>query len=147
MTVDYSTLKKATIEILDFTRSYIDDQDINLRTSVADDLSLWELDGYTFLENYEERFGVNLPDKVYAYVCPPQLMLRPVEKVLYVMLFFFTLPFFIVLHPLLPQDQMESTKQKIRRNAKRLTLGDLAATLVNGTFIKREEVKIVLSRH
>lgn len=139
--IDYPTLRQATEKVLRFTQEQTGIEDLNLRTSIADDLSLFELDGYIFLDNFQQEFNVPLTDRAYDYVCPESLKGGFFRSLLFIL----TLPIFIVFMPLtLIFKSRESKKQKIRNNCKELTLGDLAASLALGKFIKREEVLIVI---
>lgn len=142
MTLNYSTLKTASTQVLEFTKEYVEDKNIDLRTSIAEDLSLWELDGYVFLDNFQKRFGLTLPEEAYDYVCPSELKFGPFKKFFYIILFLVTLPIILLVYPFLFNNRKEKLKKKIRRNRKRLTLGDLAATLATGQFVKRESIKI-----
>ena len=146
MTFEYSVLREASNQVLEFTKNYVGDEDINLRTSIAEDLSLWELDGYIFLDDFQEKFGIKLPDDAYDYVCPPVLKLRFLEKLSFAILFVVAFPLIMLRALFIQNDPPEILGKKIKRNRKRLTLGDLVMTLVVGKFVKRENLKIELKK-
>ena len=146
MTIDYLTLKNSTSQVLAFTRDYVNEQNIDLRTSLGDDLSLWELDGYVFLDKFQERFNLTLPEKAYDYVCPENLKMNTIQKILFIPAYLLALPFLLIVYPFLTIERKETVRKKIKRNKHRLTLGDLAATLAIGEFVKREEIKIELKQ-
>jgi hypothetical protein len=142
ITVDFSDLRRATIRVLNFTKNYVQDKNINLRTSIAEDLSLWELDGHIFLDQFQSDFNVQLPDIAYEYITPDALKVKGPKKVLYGLGNIILMPIFLLIYPFIPKNRREKIRDKIRYNKKRLTLGDLAATIAVGHFIKREDVII-----
>lgn len=147
ITIAYPKLKTSIIQVLGFTQDYLNEQEnIRLRTAIGEDLSLWELDGYDYLDKFQEKFGLVLPDRAYNYVCPPDLKMNILQKILVTCTYTLTLPFFALAYPFLRSERSESTKKKIRQNSIRLTLGDLAASLAIGEFVKREDYKIILKR-
>ncbi|MBD2705448.1 hypothetical protein IC229_32860 [Spirosoma sp. BT702] len=144
MVVSYFILKSATIQVLDCAKPYAYDEKLDLRVSLTEDLSLWELDGYLFLDEFQKKFGLQLPDTAYGYVCPPELEGNFVQKLVGNLIFALAIPFLLI-YPFLPE-RKETTKQKIKQNFNRLTLGDLAASLAVGYFVKRELVNIELPK-
>jgi hypothetical protein len=144
--IDFSTLRQATIRVLDFTEKYVRDKDINLRTSIAEDLSLWELDGYVFLDQFQADFNVRLPERAYNYVTPDSLKMRGVKGVLHGIGTIILMPLFVIIYPFISKERQEKVRDKIRYNRSRLTLGDLAATLAVGHFVKREELIILTTK-
>lgn len=144
MIVEYTKLKEATTQVIEFTKDYMAENNIDLRTSIAEDLSLVELDGYLYLEKFEGRFGLTLPKEAYDYVCPPEFKYNLIGKILHLFGLIIFLPVFILIYPFTPKNRKESMRKKIIRNKKRLTLGDLAASLAIGRFVKREDIKIEL---
>jgi hypothetical protein len=146
VTIDYMTLRTSTSQVLQFTKDYVQEQNIDLKTSLGEDLSLWELDGYVFLDKFQEKFRFTLPDKAYDYVCTPNSKLSFIQKVLFVPIYILIIPFFFLAYPFLTIERKEGVRKKIRRNKHRLTLGDLAASLAVGEFVKREDLKIELKQ-
>lgn len=66
------------------------------------------------------------------------------HRLVYNLIITLSIPFLLV-YPFLPE-RRETTKQKIKENFNRLTLGDLAASLAVGYFVKRELVNIELPK-
>src|SRR5262245_35885283 len=103
--IDYITLKASTAKVLQFAKDYAYEKKIDLRTSVAEDLSLYELDGYTFLDKFQEKFCFTLPNKAYEYVGPPKLNL--IQKILYIPGLVLAMPFFILAYPFMTYERKE----------------------------------------
>lgn len=144
VTIEYSILKTSTNKVLEFTKDYIQENKIDMRTSIDDDLSLWDLDGFDYLDKFQERFDLNLPERAYEYLCEPNLKMNTIQKIFYIPLYCLSMPFLIIAYPLLSIQRKESIRKKIKRNKKRLTLGDLAVTLAIGEFVKREETILTI---
>lgn len=142
VTIEFFKLKQATRRVLDFAEKFVQEKNMNLRTSIAEDLSLVELEGYVFLDQFQSEFNLRLPESVYDYVTPASLKAHGPKKIMYTIVMFLFSPLFLLLYPFIPKDRREKVKAKIRYNKKRLTLGDLAATVAAGYFVKREEVII-----
>ena len=139
-------LRSATSRVLKFAATYAEDKGLDMRTSVSEELGLWELDGIIFLEEFTKHFGIDLPERAYDYVIPPSPTTL-VGKLLHATAIILLFPLFLVAYPflLLTGKRREPIMKRIKRNAKRLTLGDLALSLAAGRFVKREEVRIKLT--
>jgi hypothetical protein len=144
MIVNYLVLKTSTTQVLNFAQQCAYDEKIDLRTSLTEDLSLWELDGYIFLDEFQRKFGVQLSNAAYSYVRPPELQGGFGHRLIYNLILVLAIPFLFI-YPFLPE-RGETVEQKIKRNFNRLTLGDLAASLAVGYFVKRELINIELPR-
>lgn len=143
MVVSYFVLKSATTQVLDFAKQYAYDEKLDLRASLTEDLSFWELDGYVFLDEFQKKFSVQLPDTAYGYVCPPELKGSFGHRLIYNLTLVLAIPFLFV-YPFLPERRVDKAEKKQSFN--RLTLGDLAASLAVGYFVKRELVNIELPK-
>ena len=142
VTIDFSDLRQATTRVLAFAEKFVQEKNFNLRTSIAEDLSLVELDGYVFLDQFQTDFKVTLPQAAYDYVTPYNVKVNGIQKVFYSLTMILFMPVFFLFYPFMPSDSQEKVRDKIRFNKKRLTLGDLAVTVAAGHFLKREDVII-----
>lgn len=143
--IEFSDLRQATTRVLDFTKDFVAENNVHLRTSIAEDLSLVELDGYVFLDQFQKHFKVHLPDSVYGYVTPHALKFNGIKKLGYALTLLLSAPVFFLLYPFIMKDRREKMRDKIKRNKNRLTLGDLAATVAAGRFVKREDVNVSIN--
>lgn len=141
----YSDLKNARNRILYFTEKIVVTDGVDTRTSIADDLSLSDLDGYEYLDEFQRQFQLDLPQSVYDYVCDPVIRFNVFQKLLWGCVMMLS-PLLLILHIMFPFKTKEETmQQKKKENKNRLTLGDLTVSVAAGRFLKRENIEIQLT--
>lgn len=145
MELTFSELRQARIKVLNFTQEVVPDYALDMRSSLTDDLSLVELDGYQYLDDFQKEFEMELSSSAYGYVCPEVLKMGFLRGCLHLAMFLFLLPVWLLAYGLDLRKEV-SLKQKMKRNRHALTLGDLTLSLVVGAFTKREETVIRLKK-
>lgn len=148
MEFTFSELRQARKQVLDFTQRIVPDYTLDMRTALVDDLSLEEIDGYQFLDDFQLHFKIPLPQRAYDYVCPAVLKMGFWRSIVHFIQFLFLPIWVVLLFPvwmlkrLHTPTRSQMVKEKIKQNRQQLTLADLTLTLAAKNFIKREETPI-----
>jgi len=139
----YSDLKDSIDQLLLFTNKRLGIEELDMNSCIREDLRFQDLDGYEYLDQFQNHFNCILPDSVYNYVSDPVSKLNFFQKIMHLILMV-CFPLSLLICRILSNKKEESILQKKKRNKNELTLGDLAISASLGRFVKRQILEIEL---
>ncbi|WP_375561482.1 hypothetical protein ACE193_02690 [Bernardetia sp. OM2101] len=148
MEFSYKEIKESYLEIKSFLKlSKKENEKLNLKTKIGEDLDFWGDDNLLLLEEYIKKYNLNFDNFNYAHHFESELEIIDIRRFIIGLIY---LPFLILIlsfNYLFPKNSIEPSILFLKGDVKAdLTFGDLVASKLKGEFCLKADANIQLKK-